>query len=124
MTDEQPRDKWGLTTEEVMDRLLEEKGIPQFAFFAGVAEGPMPTGLEANSGYILAPDEKIWAYFVAWDEKKLNPDGEEGYYTLRYLEETDIEEWQDDTGYLRARKKLNLPLTEVQEERILKERKK
>ena len=61
---------------------------------------------------------------MAWDEKKLNPDGEEGYYTLRYLEETDIEEWQDDTGYLRARKKLNLPLTEVQEERILKERKK
>lgn len=112
------RDKWGKTKDDVVDELLQEKGISTCAGIAGVGEGELPTGIEAESGYILAPDGKIWAYMTKWDPEKTNPDGEKGYYTLFYLDEVDLNEWKNSPDYFRAREQLDLPLTEEQEKTL------
>lgn len=109
------RDKWGKTRDEMGVELFREKGISKYAFIAGVGEGELPTGLAADSGYILTPDGKIWAFMTGWDLEKLNPEGGKGYYAFRYLREAaNPDEWRDSPNYLRARKELGLPLTEEQ----------
>ena len=117
------RDKWGKTHTDIFDELLRERGIPRYALIHGVGEGEiLPTGLENDYWVILTPDEKIEGYWLDWNPEKLNPDGEKGYYIFRdsVPSSRPSEKDQKDPYYLRARKKLGLPLTQEQE-RILKE---
>jgi len=121
---ELPRDKWGKLYEEILAELLEERGVTEHVAFHQSGEGlELPSGFETSSFLVLTPDGTLWDYYLDWDPEKLNPDGEKGYYKLREPWDRTVEEsdslWRDPQ-YLRARKQLNLPLTEEQE-RILRE---
>jgi len=117
---ELPRDKWGKLYEEILAELLEERGVTEHAAFHQAGEGlELPSGFETSSFLVLTPDGTLWDYYLDWDPEKLNPDGEKGYYKLREPREATEEGLKEDPQYLRARKQLNLPLTEEQE-RILR----
>ena len=118
---ELPRDKWGKLYEEILAELLEERGVTEHAAFHQAGEGlELPSGFETSSFLVLTPDGTLWDYYLDWDPEKLNPDGEKGYYKLRDAWERSTQYFEDDSQYLKARKQLNLSLTEEQE-RILRE---
>jgi hypothetical protein len=121
---EVPRDKWGKTYDDVLDEFLRKRGVIKYVAFDQTGEGlPLSSGFETSSFLVLTPDGKLWDIFLDWDPEAMNPDGEKGYYKLREPRERTVEEsdslWRDPS-YLRARKQLNLPLTEEQEQ-ILKD---
>jgi hypothetical protein len=113
---EPERDKWGKCAGDIIDELLKERGVNVYATFGDHDEGgPMPTGIYNWSTLVLTPDGKLWDYFLDWDPEKINSDGEKGYYKLREPRERSSEYFKSDPYYLRARKQMNLPLTEDQE---------
>lgn len=114
------QDRWGKSIGEVFRELLQERGIAKYADVYSVTDGKeLPSGLESHGFWILTSDGKLWDYTIEWDADKLNPDGEKGYYMLSEPRDA-TGEWDDRPYYIRARKQLNLPLTEEQE-RILQE---
>lgn len=80
---EPPKDKWGKTASQVCDDLLHKRGITEYAYIFGVREGrTLPSGIEDESGMILAKDGRVFAYWLDWDPDKTAPDGTKGWYTL------------------------------------------
>jgi len=115
--------------------LFAEKGITEFVMFGGSGEGKkLPGGMESESGAVLSSDGKVYRFWLDWDDEKTAPDGSKGYYTLgendkividgvehSYFEEKDPKEYENDSSYISARKKLGLPLTPEQQEILDKE---
>ena len=112
---------------EVIAELLKGKGIDRFALITMDWEGnTLPGGTPTESGEILTDKGKVFRFWLDWDPTKVSPDGTQGWYTLgeerMFFSEIDPlrDRYPTDKSYLRARKELDLPLTQEQE-RILRE---
>lgn len=115
-TREPIRDKWGKTYEDILDELLKERGVSEYAAFGAHDQGlELPSGLLTWWCLVLSQDGILWGYFLDWDPDKGNPDGEKGYYKLREPRERSTKYFEEDLDYIRARTKLGLPLTEKQQ---------
>lgn len=120
------RDKWGKDQDDILDELLKEQGITEYAIEGGSDEGgQLPTKLETCSWIILLSNERILGFWLDWDPKRIAPDGSKGYYRLKRSEgpaEGRLAKgwWLKSPSYIYARTKLGLPITEKQE-KILKE---
>lgn len=124
---------------DLMTSLLEEHGIMgKWEQIEGSSEGrDLPGGVPMLSGTILTEDGRVFSYWLDWDPDKIAPDGTKGWYTLggnktyehegetlSFFEEVlpDDEGYpkSDDTSFLSAKRKLDLPMTE-EELNILRE---
>ncbi len=59
---------------ELLHRLVEAKGLRNFAFFFVTGEGRyLPDGLEMTSGTVIDHSGKVFSFWTAWDEEKSVP---------------------------------------------------
>ena len=123
------KDRWGKNQWEVAQELLREQGLTKLAGFQESPEGEyLPAGpdgawLETMRWFILTPDEMVRSCMLDdWDENKTAPDGSKGYYILRVREwpQEEVATEEDNPDYMRARKELDLPLTEEQQKILQK----
>jgi|GEM_PF-4629684 len=119
-------------TYELIGELIGKLGIGRFIPIEGDAEGDiLPGGVYNESGILLASDGKLYRYWLGWDDEKISPDGEKGYYTLgedfkdpdtkepyplfRELSADEYESYRLSEGYISARQELGLPITPEQQ---------
>ncbi|OHA71420.1 MAG: hypothetical protein A3E07_01930 [Candidatus Wildermuthbacteria bacterium RIFCSPHIGHO2_12_FULL_45_9] len=129
---------------DVIARLLrEEHGINRYEEIDGDAEGDiLPGDIPNESSAILTADGRVFYLWLDWDPEKEPPAemkalGVKGWYTLgedfkdphtgepyplfrEVFPGNEAYPNPDDQAFIRARKELDLPLTQEQE-RILKE---
>ncbi len=86
-------------------KLLAERGVAAAAVFGTQVEGrrlPGPHEVESLSGYALARDGSVYAFWLDWDAEQ---DG----YTLRpFRKLDDLGVLADDPEYLAARRRARL----------------
>jgi ATPase subunit of ABC transporter with duplicated ATPase domains len=95
----------------------------------------------ASAWIILTPDERILGFTLAWDSDGITPEGKrEGYYKLKKTDEkrkpfqssevttfdpktgsykTEMHSWEENLGYIKARKELGLPYTTAQIQEVI-----
>ena len=89
---------------QLIERLLEERGIRRYALFLVQREGlTLPGGVEAVSGFALDGDGRVHGFWLDWDHEKKA-------YTLAPFYEVDQPEsaFPQDQEYRSARRTLGL----------------
>jgi hypothetical protein len=88
---------------EVLRRLLAERGLSRFALFLVQEEGiELPGGLEAVSGFVLAPSGEVYGFWLDWDADRGR------YFLDPWYRVDDVSELARDAEYLEARRSLGL----------------
>lgn len=113
-------DKWGNQTGDAIKGLLDERfGKGSYGWTSCSPEGrELPTGFEDESFFVLTKDGKWQCHSLDWDDKKIAPDGSQGYYVLG--EGHEHGPGNDNIGGILAKKEIGLPLSYAQE-KILEE---
>jgi len=85
------------TQEDMLRRLIEERGLRDFAFFFLTGEGRMlPNGLEVTSGTVVDRTGAVHSFWTAWDKDRQVP-------TLSRWRKLDPNpDWLDDEEYQAA----------------------
>jgi hypothetical protein len=90
----------------ILGRLFAAKGLGQGAWWPFLVQGegtPLPGGVEACSGFVLARDGRVFGWWLDWDEA-----GEDYLLDRWWQVEAPERELAGDTEYQEARRRLGL----------------
>jgi hypothetical protein len=88
---------------EVLRRLLAARGLGRFALFLVQEEGiELPGGVEAISGFVLAPSGDVFGFWLDWDADRGS------YFLDPWYRVDDVSEFAGDAEYLAARRTLGI----------------
>ena len=82
---------------ELLCRLVEAKGLRQYAFFFVIGEGrQLPNGLEVTSGTVIDRSGKVYSFWTTWDDERGEP-------ALTRWREIPVEpDWLEESEYREA----------------------
>ncbi|MCL5016303.1 MAG: hypothetical protein M1312_01680 [Patescibacteria group bacterium] len=132
------RDKWGMDQDAVISDQLARAGITGYVLLDADGQGHvLPTGLEDVNEVFVGSDGNAHNVWLRWNPNKKAPDGSMGYYELEeYNDNNKSVPWTKgpdippmkrgeaeaegtvylDPWYIQARKLLDLPVSDDQEE--------
>lgn len=132
------RDKWGMDIGDVISDQLARAGITAYVFLDGDGQGHvLPTGLEDVNEVFVGSNGNAHNVWLRWNPNKPAPDGSMGYYELEeYNDDNKSVPWTKSSDippmkrgdaeaegtvylepyYIQARKILDLPISDDQEE--------
>jgi hypothetical protein len=86
-----------------LDTLIRAQGITRYGLFFCTGEGNyLPDGSEIGSGYVIAQDGAVYAYWTGWDTKAQR-------LTFETWEQIQPEpDWLEEAEYRNARKQAGL----------------
>jgi hypothetical protein len=91
------RVRWISRRTKLLDKLIRERGVARYGLFSLTTEGKsLPDGSESASGYLIDADNRVFFFWLDWDEKQR-------HITFTEWKQVELEPDWEDREYLDAR---------------------